>query len=80
MLFEQSEIIDLLKCENCSQQYDVPRILPCCDKTICNTCVQLIEKQSKNKFKCIVCKENETIPKNGFKINQLAVLLLKLKN
>ena len=59
MFFEQSEIIDLLKCENCSQQYDEyspPRILPCCGKTLCYTCIQSIEKQlKKNKFKCIAC-------------------------
>ena len=71
MFFEQSEIIDLLKCENCSQQYDEyfpPRILPCCGKTLCYTCIQSIEKQLKNnKFKCIACNKEDTIPNNGLK-------------
>jgi hypothetical protein len=70
MFFEQSEIKDLLKCENCSQpfnEYYSPRMLPCCAKTICNTCVQLTEKQAKNsKFKCIIRKEDEIIPEKGF--------------
>ena len=83
MFFEQSEIQDLLKCENCSQQYDEyypPRILPCCGKTICCKCVQLIEKKSKNnKFKCIVCNEEKTLPKIGFQVDRTAARLIELQ-
>ncbi len=79
MFYEESEITDLLKCENCSQPYDeyyLPRILPCCGKTICNTCLQLTDKQvNDNKYECIVCKKSETMPYNGFQFNQLAVSL-----
>ena len=83
MFFEQSEIIDLLKCENCSQQYDEyspPRILPCCGKTLCYTCIQSIEKQLKNnKFKCIACNKEDTIPNNGFQINNAIVKFISKK-
>ena len=70
MFLEQSEITELLKCENGFQsydEYDVPKMLPCCGKTICNTCLQLTEKQVKiNKFECIMCKKSEMRPLNGF--------------
>jgi len=63
MIYDETEIKDLLKCEHCSQPYDeyyAPKILPCCGKTICNSCIHLTEKQvKKNKFKCIVCNKDE---------------------
>ena len=68
----QSEIEDLLNCEHCFEPFEEhyqPIILPCCDKTICNTCVQQIEKQAKeNKFECIACNQVEMMPKNGFQV------------
>jgi len=83
MFVEHSEIKDLLICENCSQpyeEYETPKMLPCCGNTICYKCVQLTENQVKNnKFQCIVCNDVDTIPKNGFQINQLAVRLLRKK-
>ena len=50
MIYEQSEIKELLHCEHCSQSYGdyyQPKILSCCGKTIYGTCVQLIENQVK---------------------------------
>jgi len=83
MFVKYSEIKDLLICENCSQlyeEYETPKMLPCCGNTICYKCVQLTENQVKNnKFQCIVCNDVDTIPKNGFQINQLAVRLLRKK-
>jgi hypothetical protein len=74
MFYEQSEIEDLLNCEHCSEPLEEHYhsiILPCCDKTICNTCVQQIEKQAKeNKFKCIACNQVEMMPKNGFQVSE----------
>ena len=81
MIYEQSEITELLNCELCLKPYDIyyePKMLPCCGKTICNTCVTLIEKQVKeNKFICIACKEEDTMPKNGFQINRTVVKLIE---
>jgi len=81
MIYEESEIKDLLKCEHCSRpydEYDTPKMLPCCGKTICNTCLQLTEEQvNNNKFKCIACNKDETKPYNGFQVNQLAVNFLR---
>jgi hypothetical protein len=74
MLYDQSEIVELLNCEHCSQPYDQyyqPRILPCCDKTICSTCVKLIQKQLKdNKFKCIACNKVDIMPKDGLQVSE----------
>jgi len=73
-------ISELLNCGHCSQPYNEfysPKILPCCGKTICKTCVEQIEKQVKNfQFKCIVCKQQEMMPKNGFQVNELSVKIL----
>ena len=83
MIYEETEIIDLLKCENCFEAYDEyypPRILPCCEKTICYKCVQKTDKQVKNnKFRCILCNKEELLPNNGFMVNQLAVKFLAKK-
>jgi hypothetical protein len=83
MIYEVSQIIELLTCENCSQPFDEyypPRMLPCCGKTICYTCVQLTKKQVKNnEFKCIVCNKDETIPKNGFQVDRTAARLIAKK-
>ncbi len=79
MIYEQSEITDVLNCEHCYQpygEYYPPRILPCCGKTICYVCVQLTENQIKhNKYKCFICKKEETIPSNGFLVNNAVILL-----
>lgn len=79
MFYEKSLIINLLKCQKCNQSYDEyeqPRILPCCGKTICTRCVNKIEKEVKNNlFKCVMCLEENYLPKKGFPINELAVKL-----
>jgi hypothetical protein len=76
MFYEQSVINDILKCQKCNQsydEYDQPRILPCCGKTLCNICINKIEKEVKNKlFKCMMCHDECYLPKKGFPINELA--------
>jgi hypothetical protein len=80
MIYEQSEITELLNCEHCTQPYDEyypPRILPCCEKTICYKCVQLTQSKVKdNNFKCIACNQDEKIPSNGFIVNRAVVRLI----
>jgi len=82
MIYEESEITDLLNCDNCLKPYDEsypPRILPCCHKTICFKCVHLTEQKIKNnKYNCIACNKEETMP-DGFIVNQLAVKLIAKK-
>ena len=80
---EQSKISDLSvfelsNCGHCSQPYlDSPKILPCCGKTICSTCIEQLEKHVQNsQFKCIVCNKQETIPHKGFHVNELALKML----
>ena len=81
MFYEQSDIADLLKCDNCKRLYDAydqPMILPCCDKTICSSCVELIQKNVKNnKFKCISCDEEDFMPKKGFSVNKAISKLIE---
>ena len=81
MFYEQSDITEVLSCEHCLQAYDAyfsPKILPCCTKTVCNTCIQLIEKQVKeNKYKCICCNEVEMMPKKGLQIDLTAARLIE---
>ncbi len=83
MFFEQSEIVDVLKCRNCRQLYDEffpPRLLLCCNMTICYTCVHMIEKQSKmkNNYTCIACNKQEPMQNKGFAINnQIAKLITR---
>lgn len=80
MFYEQSFISNLLKCQNCNlkyDEYDLPRILPCCGKTICKKCLKLIDRQTKNnKFTCILCNEENYIPSKGFPVNELAAKLV----
>jgi hypothetical protein len=80
MIYEQSEITELLNCEHCSHPYDEyypPRILPCCEKTICYKCVQITQSKVKdNIFKCIACNQDEKIPSNGFIVNRAVVRLI----
>ena len=82
MFYEQSDIADLLRCEHCKQfydEYEPPKILPCCEKTICGKCVEIVQKNIKNnKFKCISCNEEDTMPRKGFLVNkQIAKLIEK---
>ena len=83
MMYAESEIKDLLNCENCVQpygEYYPPRILPCCQKTMCYKCVQLIENQAKNnKYKCISCNKEAIIPDDGFIVNNAVVKLIAKK-
>ena len=83
MIYEESEIKDILNCEHCFHVYDEyhpPRILLCCQKTICFKCVQLIERQAKNnKYKCISCNKESTIPEDGFIVNNALAKLISKK-
>jgi hypothetical protein len=59
MIYEESEIRELLNCEHCLQSYDEhyePKIFHCCHNKICFKCVHLTEQQvENNKYKCIAC-------------------------
>jgi hypothetical protein len=80
MLFEESFIENLLKCQSCFTAYndhDRPRIMSCCYKNICNKCFnQLENKIINNKFICLICSNENILPINGFIINELAVKLV----
>ncbi len=81
MFYETSFISNLLKCQHCSQSYDQfykPRILSCCGNSICDTCIESLEKnviKCHKKYKCVLCLNFGYVPVDGFPINQLAVKL-----
>jgi hypothetical protein len=81
MIFEETYIKNLLKCNKCNEKfndYEQPRSLPC-GKIICSSCLDKIEKEAvQSKFKCI-CSNEHQIPKEGFGINELALHLLTSK-
>ena len=79
MFFEEIQILGVLKCANCFNKYDEPKILPC-GYTLCNVCIDSIEKNIKNngdEFNCNLCNENHILPKNGFPLNKTLMELLK---
>jgi hypothetical protein len=46
--------------------------LPCCGKTVCYVFVQNIKEQLKDqKFRCIACNKEETMPNNEFLVNNV---------
>ena len=80
IFYETTKIEDLLKCQKVLHPFDEyhsPRLLPCCGKTICHNCVQSIQKALKfNKFKCILCQKESSMPDGGFLVNELAEQLI----
>jgi hypothetical protein len=65
MIYEETYIRNLLKCNQCEvkfDDYEQPRSLPC-GKIICSLCVSKIEKEAvKSKLKCI-CSVEHLVPK-----------------
>jgi hypothetical protein len=70
MFYNASTIVNFLKCQHCSQAYDEknkPRILPCCGKTTCSSCINVLEsKVENNTFECLLCKKIQESPIEGF--------------
>ena len=80
MFYDKSEIAELLNCQHCEQpysEYEPPRILPCCGKTICDKCVNSIRIAAEKTYKCIVCAEFCTMSgSKGFLVNELIAKLV----
>ena len=71
MFYQESKISQLLKCQNCNQKYDEPRLLPC-GKTLCNSCIKSLTSQS-TAFKCLCSKIHQA---SEFPINESIKLLM----
>ena len=78
--YETSFIDALKQCDHCTKSFDKyfdPRVLPCCNKTLCSHCVESIEKETrKDRYKCISCGNESLMPVNGFPVNTTVVKLL----
>ena len=76
MSSESAEIAQILKCQHCSQPYDgyhPPRILPCCNKSVCHLCITKLEtsiNRSETTFECVICGEDFEIPSKGLPVNE----------
>jgi ribosomal protein L29 len=82
MFYEEEEINQLLKCEQCNQRYIQPRNLPC-GESICTNCLEkLMEEQpakQSGKLKCCYCREDHNIPERVFPISKKLEKLLETK-
>lgn len=83
LFYEATFIRNLLKCSHCNEsfnEYEEPRILPCCFKTLCAKCIHSTESSVKyNSFKCLVCSQETQIPSRSFLVNDLAARLVSLQ-
>ena len=56
---KHSIVAYLFKCQKCHRQnyeYDPARVLPCCGKTVCQSCVdKIMTKVKANKLNCEIC-------------------------
>lgn len=83
--YDESFINDLLKCGNisCKKRCDesnLPRLLPCCFKTVCSYCAHSLEKEArKKKYKCILCDVDHDMPLEGLPVDERMAGLIKQK-
>lgn len=77
MFYEQNQFDSLLTCPICSQRFDVPLMLPCCWKTVCNKCTQKITTTQT----CSLCKNQhlQFQTKRQLPVNEAILKLLDLK-
>ena len=67
-------VSEILNCIGCNKSYDCPKILPC-GNTVCQKCIHTHLLENKNdassEFKCFMCEEEHSFPKNNcFPTNQ----------
>ena len=77
MLYEEKEIIELIKCPYCKNKYTDPRIVEC-SSSFCMPCIDLLKKKGQNGFKCPECDDFHEMPQKGYiKNSNLAKLCNK---
>jgi hypothetical protein len=78
--YDTTFISSLLKCQRCStnyNDYNEPRSLPCCGKTICSKCIEPLEKASINAmFTCNMCNKKSLLNPSGFPINEVVAKIV----
>lgn len=84
MFYEEQQINKYLLCPKCQTRFDEPKILPC-GKIVCNNCIltylDSVTTSNSKDFKCIVCTELHSWPRQEFPTcEQLAALLLEKPN
>lgn len=62
MFYKQSDVEESLKCPECQQRLNYPRLFPC-GESFCQTCVEnLIKNAENNEIKCSACDSTHEIP------------------
>ncbi len=67
MFYEERQIHNLLKCPSCKGNLEDARLLPCCEETICHSCLDsfiLDKAKNTNRYKCIICKSVNDLPEH----------------
>jgi len=77
MFFEENKLNNALDCSKCRLKLSEPKMLPCGD-TICTACVKTININNKL-FKCILCKEQHTMPEHGLPVNKVVLALQSMQ-
>jgi len=79
MFYEEKQIYDITKCNQCKEILDEPRILPC-GFTICSICVDLIKVNENKMFTCTLCYNKEhKMPDEGLAINKVILQLYSIR-
>ena len=65
MLYEEKEIMELIKCPCCQNKYTDPRIVEC-SSSFCMPCIDLLKKNGENGFKCPKCDDFHEMPHKGY--------------
>lgn len=78
--------MDIYNCQKCSTPFNTtsrkPMVLPCCDETICQACIDSVVQPQESKLKCPFdeeevqitnIKQNKAITKGLFKVRNVGI-------
>lgn len=75
MFYEESKILEVLRCKNCNKKLDEPKQLPC-GATICTKCENKINYEDTNEYICLICEETHLALDKNLPINEIIFNLL----
>lgn len=78
MFYEESKILDVLKCKNCNDTFDEPRQLPC-GATICSGCAESIEFKEDKEYLCCICDQIHSCLSKTLPVNEIIYNLLLMQ-
>ena len=85
MFFQEDLIYNNFMCQICNNRLRDPVLLPC-EEFACKSCIDDYiennddeEKKSRNQFNCSICKQDHSIPANGFLKSKAMCKFLEMK-